>query len=252
MAKTVVKSRPLSLTMMPFYGILVSERSYLLARRRLAKAHYAKSLAQRVLRFRLPVELVDHIAKDLTELEYAEMVRLWNTLKEEKNYRQWVFMVPENFGTVAEQAAIKEVDLLKAGALCSTVVVEKSDGESVRYVHISGSYSRPDLAQLYPGSAPASGPALQFANGNLVVCNHSGTVTSDSREHSTIRPSFKRMEVGRLVQIDGIEDAIKYWDQEAIEHLVKSLDLTVVQMAGEGVGPRLMPRLRLLQIVEWL
>lgn len=54
------------------------------------------------------------------------------------------------------------------------------------------------------------------------------------------------------MQIDGIEDAIKHWDQEAIEHLVKSLDLTVVQMAGEGAGPRLMPRLRLLQVVEWI
>jgi len=162
--------------MMPFYGILVSERSYLLARRRLAKAHYAKFLARRVLRPRLPAELVDMIAENLTELEYAEFVQLWNALKEEKKHRQRVFMVPENFGTVAEQAAIKEVNLLKAGASCSTVVVEKSDGESVRYVHISGSHSRPDLAQLYPGSAPASGPALQFANGNLVICSHSGTI----------------------------------------------------------------------------
>jgi hypothetical protein len=251
MAKATIKIRPLSLTTMPLYGILVSEKSFLLARRRLAKAHYAKFLAFRVTGSHLPAELVDQIADALIELEKAEILQLWHALKEQKQHRQRVFMVPANSGTEAEQAAINELGLLEAGALCSTVIVDRSDGEPMRYVHISGSISRPDLAQLYPGSAPASGPALQFADGNIVVCNHSGTTTSISREHSKIRASLKRMEVGRLVQIDGIEDAIKYWDQEAVENLVESLRLTVVHMAGEGGGPRLMPRLRLLQIVEW-
>jgi len=85
----------------------------------------------------------------------------------------------------------------------------------------------------------------------LQVHCHPGTATAISREHVQIRQSAKKRQVARLVEVDGIEDAIRNWDQEAVERYVKVLGLKVVFMNGEAEGQMLRPRLRLLQSVEW-
>lgn len=244
-------SNPLRLATTPLYGILVTQKSMLLGRRRLARAHYAKSLVHRVVESRLPPELVDQIADALIELDNAEMSRLRTTLTSRKCYRAMLFDLPAVNDTKAEKAAVEELTLLSGDVLAGKVFVKTSDGRSVLYVHISASKNRPSLSQLYPGAVPSTGPALRFEDGHLQVHCHTGTATMLSREHATIRPSSKKRQVSRLVQVDGIEDAIKNWDQEAVERYVKVLGLKVMSMNGEEEGQNLMPRLRLLQSVEW-
>lgn len=244
-------NKPLRLATMPLYGILVTQKSILLGRRRLAKAHYAKFLAHRVVESRLPPELVDQIVDDLIELDNAEMTQLWRTLTSRKCYRATLFDLPVVGGTLAEKAAVEELASLSSGMLCGRVTVKTSDGRNTLYVHISASKNRPSLAQLYPGAAPSTGPALHFEDGHLHVHCHPGTATTLSREHVQIQPSSKKRQVARLVQVDGIEEAIKNWDQEAVERFVKVVGLKVVFMNGEEEGQKLTPRLRLLQSVEW-
>jgi hypothetical protein len=244
-------NKPLRLATLPLYGILVTDKSVIFGRRRLVKRLYAKFLVQRVIESRLPVELIDQIIEDLVDLDCAEMSRLWRTFKARKCQRDTKFQLPLVGGTEAEKAAVKEVDMLNGIALCGKVVVAKSDGASMKYVHISASANRPNLAELYPGPAPPVGPALRFADGHLQVHCHPGTETAISREHVQIQPSSKKRQAARLVQVDGIENAIKNWDQEAAEHYVKFLRLQVVSMYGEDDGQKLMPRFRLLQSVEW-
>jgi hypothetical protein len=244
-------SNPLRLATMPLYGILVTQKSMLLGRRRLAKAHYAKFIANRVVESRLPPELVDQIAEDLIELDNAEMSRIWRTLTSHKCHRAMRFDLPAVNCTEAEKAAVDELTSLSGDVLVGKILVKTSDGTSVWYAHISASKNRPSLAQLYPGAVPSTGPALQYEDGHLQVHCHTGTSTMLSREHATVKPSSKKRQVSRLVQVDGIEDAIKNWDQEAVERYVKVLKLKVMSMNGEEEGQNLTPRLRLLQSVEW-
>jgi len=244
-------NKTLRLATLPLYGILVTERSSLLGRRRLAKRHYAKFLAHRVIESRFPIELVDQTVDDLVELEYAEMLQLWVKMTSRKRQRAAIFQLPTVGGSDAEKSAVEELRSLSGGALCNRVVIKRSDDADMAYVHISASKNRPDLAQVVPGSAPASGPALQFANGHLEVHCHAGTPGTISREHVLIRPSSGKRQAGRLVQVDGIEDVITNWDQKAVERYVKALGLTVLFMKGENEEQRLTPRLRLLQTVEW-
>lgn len=243
-------NKHLRLATMPLYGILVTQKSILLGRRRLAKAHYAKFLAHRVVESRLPPELVDQIVEDLVELDNVEMAELWRTLTTSKCYRATLFDLPVVGGTVAEKAAAEKLALLMGGVLCGRVIVKTSDGKNTLYVHMSAGKDRPSLAQLYPGAMPSTGPALHFEEGHLKVHCHPGTATTVSRERVQIRPSSKKRQVARLVQVDGIEDAIKNWDHEAVEHCVEVLGLKVVSMNGEEEGQKLTPRLRLLQTVE--
>jgi len=244
-------SKPLRLATMPLYGILVTEKSSLLGRRRLAKTHYAKFLAHHVIESRLPVELVEQIIEDMIELDNTEMLQLWKALTSRKSPRETVFKLPTVGGTEAEKAALEELKVLNHSTLCGRVVVGESDGRSMNYVHISASTDRPSLTQLYPGATPSTGPALHFEDGHLQVHCHPGTATAISREHVQIRQSAKKRQVARLVEVDGIEDAIRNWDQEAVERYVKVLGLKVVFMNGEAEGQMLRPRLRLLQSVEW-
>jgi hypothetical protein len=244
-------NKPLRLGTLLLYGILVTEKSDLLGRRGLARKRYAEFLAYRVFGSRLPAELVDDIVKALVDLDYAEMSRLWETWPGRRCQRAAKFQLPAVGGTEAEKAAVKELQSLGVLAISVPVSVGKSDGASTRYVHISASADRPSLAQLCPGATPPNRPALRYADGHLQVHCFPGTATTVSREHVQVCPSSKKRQVARLVQVDGIENSIRSWDQEAVERVVALLELRVVSMNGEEEGQGWTPRLRLLNIVEW-
>jgi hypothetical protein len=246
--------RPLRLKSAPFYGILVTEKSSLLGLRRFVKAHHATFLAHRVLGSHLPAELVDHIAEDITALEYAGMLQLWKALTHKKDHRSAIFGPPEvsGSGTVAEQAAIEELALMIDGRTSLTIVVDRTDADRTeRYTHFSASKTWPDLVELVPGISSASGPTLLYAGGRLQVKCSPGTLSANAMEQVTVWPSSPALKVGRLVQIDGVEEVIRGWDQEAAERYVKVLGLKVVSMKGAEAGD-LTPCLRLLQTAEWL
>lgn len=244
-------SKPVRLATLPLYGILATERSSLLGQRRLAKSHYAHTLVRRVLGRRLPGELVNQIAEDLTALEYASMLKLWKALAGEERHRELHFRFPAIGGTEAEQSVAEELRTMSHGVLCCKVVVGRADGVDVRYEHISASENRPALSQIVPGSASNPGPKMQYAGGHMVVQCSPGSAFESSRERVQIWPNSAGNQVGRLVQIDSIEDAIRQWDQEAAERYVKFLGLKLTSINGED-GEGLIPRLRLLQTVEWM
>jgi hypothetical protein len=245
---------PLRLKTAPFYGILVTEKSSLLDLRRLVKEHHATFLAHRVLGSHLPTELVDQIAGDITALEYADMLQVWKALTHRKDHRSAIFGPPEvsGGGTVAEQAAIKELALMIGGKCFLTTVVDRTDADGTeRYAHFSASKNWPDLVEVVPGAASAIGPTLHYAGGRMQVKCSPGTQSTNAVEQVTVWPSTPELKVGRLVEIDGIEEVIRGWDQEAAERYVKFLGLKAVSMNGAKDGD-LTPRLRLLQVAMWL
>jgi hypothetical protein len=246
----MVSNKPMIIVTLPFYGILATEKSNLLGRRRLVKAHHATFLAYRVLGSRLPAELVDQIAEDITALEYADMLKLRRKLACRQDHRSALFTLPAIDRTVAEKAASKELALMSVGTLTSGIIVDTPNAGHVRYTRITSNKNRPSLVELVPGAVPASGPKLLYADGRLQVTCNPAMHTQQSLERMKLLPSSEELKVGRVVQIDGIEEAIREWDQEVAERYVKFLGLKVVSMNGEDDGD-LTPRLRLLQIVRW-
>lgn len=238
--------RPVGLTTRPLYGIIATQKSNVLGQRRLVKAHHSTFITHRALGSRLPVELIDQIADHVTELFYVDVLDYWRTSRG----REETFAIPTVGGTVAEKAAAAELEMASGGALCTRLVVE---GAERAYVHISASENRPDLVQVVPGAVPATGPTLRYADGSVEVQCSPGTDADLSKERVKVWPNVvrSRWQTGRLVQIDGIEEAIKRWDQQAVECYVELLGLKVVTINGEA-GGGLTPRLRLLQFVEWM
>lgn len=223
-----------------------------MGRRRIAKIHYAKSLTHRVLGLRLPAELVDQITEHLTALEVEGMHQLWRAMADRKEHRAARFRLDTLDGTEAEQAAIKELDLMGASTFTSIMAVDGGgDGAQKRYAHLSASKNRPDLAEIVPDFAPSAGPSLVYGDGHLRVDCRPGSAEVICDESVAIYPSSEERRVARLTQVDGIEEAINQWDHEAVERYVKFLGLKVVSTNGEK-GGSLTPRLRLLQDILWL
>lgn len=244
-------NQPLRVATLPLYGILVTERSWLLGQRRLVKSYYAHTLVRRVLGRRLPGELINQIADDLTELEYADLKKLWTALKDKLHHRETLFQLPAMGGTEVEQSAARELRSLSHGMLSGKVEIAKPDGANMRYMHISASKNKPNLIHIVPGGAPEPDPPVPYADGHVRVHITRGSPSAISRERVHIEPNTAGSQVGRLVLIDGIEDAIKWWDYEAVEQYVKFLNLHVVSMSDEE-GEELTPRLRFLQTIEWM
>lgn len=244
----MVQPKTVQHTAEPLYGILATQKSNILGQRRLVKAYHSRFINRRALGPRLPPELVDQIAEAVTDLVYVDVLDYWRTSRG----RESIFGIPAAEGTAAEKAAAEELSLMSGGILCSKVVLDRTVHAESAYVHISASKNRPDLTEVVPGAAPATGPTLYYAEGALEVRCSPGTNFTISSERVNVLTGFGRsgLRAGRLVQVDGIEEAIKRWDQGVVDRYVKLLGLKVVSINGEDLGG-MIPRLRLLQTVEW-
>jgi hypothetical protein len=242
---------PLYITTRPLYGILTTWSSKAFGQRRLVKVHHSSFLTHRVLVSRLPPELIDQVAEALTALVMVDVLEHWETMsvrKYRRPSRDVKFGISDDgyYRSTAEKAAGTELaEKFDNSLLCTTVVVDNR-----KYFHISASENRPSLSEVVPGAASATGPALCY-DGLQVKCKP-GTSAAIASQKVKMWPAEKKVykHVGRLVQVDGIEESIRRWDQEIVDRYVKFLGLKVVSINGEDGGGST-PRLRLLQTHEW-
>lgn len=243
----------------PLYGILVTHKSWLFSLRKLAHAHHANYLANRIAGHRLPTELVDVIAETLLQMQCERSRQLWKSTGKDREARDNKFGVYKGVAgrTEAENAAFKRmVEVVHGGAVRvhpEQLIVSRTDGKQMAYMHLSVSPPKPQIGMLVPGSTnKTGGPAVRYADGRMRVSCQPGQEdpSTESMEQVSIRFDGKKGTSERLIQLDGVETAVRGWDQESVDRFVKELELKVVAIEGEeGGGSR--PRLRLWQSTGW-
>jgi hypothetical protein len=253
----------------PLYGILVSEKSFLLGKRSQVLQHQGNYLAHRIIGDRLPAELCNEIGSELTTLLVKDAADLWKKMENDQVFRGIKFGTsPAAVATTltgSERVGRRQYNRLSR---CKTaqgtvrvrdtaVVVGRigsAEGAEQRYVHLSAALVRPSISMLVPREAKFSGgPSLTLANGGMRVVNIPDGPTEVSGE--AIYVGWNSGEGGsakRLVQFDDVEASIRAWNQKLIERLVSGLELRVVDVRGvDGTGGGLKPEFRTLQQVYW-
>jgi len=259
----VTLSADLVTTSSPLYGILVTEKSFLVGMRSFALQHQGYYLAHRIIGDRLPTELCDKIGAELVKLLVKDTAQVWKKMVHDPTARANKFgFGPATDCTRSELVGRSKYTLLSRRATAegkevqtnaSLAVVDRlgaAEGEDQRYVHVSASSIRPSMAMLVPKVAKHSGgPSLSLAGGRILVSNH---------PDSDAQPSWDNISVGwrsgesgvakRLVQFDNVEASIRAWDQDLVERLVSGMALHAVDVNGvEGTGGGMKPEFRMLQ-----
>jgi len=246
------------------YGILVTQKSYLLGLRGLALQHHAHYLAHRIVGTRLPPELCDEIGAELGALYLQGAERMWKRMKHDPMARTKKFdfwMAGTDNPTESEKSGVATyMKLAKRDVPEGTIVVLRmmtqidlpgTQHKVQRYVHLSASLTIPSVSMLVPGLAACSGgPAVKFAN-KMLVANQAGGAAQQSAEGLRIDLNDAGS-VARVVQLDDVEASIRGWNQKLVEGFVEQLALEVVAVRDEkGSYGRIKPELRLLQRWHW-
>jgi hypothetical protein len=250
----------------PLYGILVTEKSFLLGKRALALQNHASYLAHRVAGDRLPAELCDQIGSELAVLQTEGADRLWGSMKDDHpGARAMKFRYGSGTAnlTASEKAARTiYTKLSKRDVADGTVVIQAVDahlgvpggaarGNNQRYIHLSASLIKPSVSMLAPGRVPST-PSISLAKGIAMRTSYqAASATRTSTEGVTVRPESSGA-AARLVQLNDVEASIQGWNLDLIESFVGQLELEAIIVQGEG-GTRseMKPRLRLLQRLKW-
>ena len=254
-------------TSYPLYGILVTEKSFLLGMRSFALEHQGHYLAHRIIGDRLPAELCDEIGAELVKLLKRDAARLFKKTADDPTARVLKFMFGPGTAncTGSELVGRSKYELLsrcetadgEVWTDASLTVVDRvgaAEGEEQRYVHVSAALIRPSIAMLVPNVAKHSGgPSLSLAGGSIFVDNHPDSDTGPSWEKIGIAWRSRQTGVAkRLVQFDHVEASIRAWNQALVERLVDGMGLRAVDVNGvEGTGGGMKPELRMLQELEW-
>lgn len=235
------------ITLTPLYGILVTERSYLLATRREATRKHVTSLAHRVLFPRLPIELVEQVADELVLLREQDARHICKSMRKDPAARY------EKFEAGSESTGRLHSSGMRAMSV--RVNMPGVDVPAVRYMHLSMGAEQPGVEMLVPETkvATSGGPAMRYGNDMVQV-----SCRPDSGEEpSSIVTEFPgglgepvKERVNTLLLLDGVEEAMKAWDAEVVKKLVADWKLKAVALNEES-GLELKPRLRMMQVVSW-
>jgi hypothetical protein len=252
----------------PLYGILVTEKSFLLGKRALALQDHASYLAHRVAGHRLPAELCDQIGSELTVLHTEGAERLWESMEGDPGARSEMFRYGAGTASLtgSEKAAwIIYTKLSKRDVADGTVIVQAVDahlnlllrgaerGNNQRYIHLSASLIKPSVSMPVPGVVPtAGGSPMSLANGTAMrTRNQKASAKRPSSDNVTVLPEGSGG-AARLIQLDDVEASIHGWNLDLIESFVGLLKLETVIVPGEkGTRGGMEPRLRLLQRLKW-
>lgn len=114
---------------------------------------------------------------------------------------------------------------------------------------------QPGVEMLVPGETMvgSGGPAARYAKGMVQVSCQPDSGKEASRVVAEYRGGSEESVKGRvdtLLLLDGVEEAMRAWDDEAMKKLLKEWRLNVIALKEEG-GLELKPRLRMMQVVSW-
>lgn len=245
-------TQSLKLTATPLYGVLVTSKSYHIGVRHEVHSHHARFLAYRIAGAQLPPELVDQVAEHLLKLLDKDGMRVFNSLNKDHRKLSRKFGFRVNNETRAQQSARLHIGALAKGLKGMKVQLRRPGGGEENFAHISAGEMKPSLNLIVPGCLPAmGGPAVELERGRVkVTCRPNSEDDIPSVEEVEVSGTGESS-VGRMVQIDGIEDAVATWDPEALKSLVDCLGLQVVRVQGEKGDP-LKPQLRFWQLIDWM
>jgi hypothetical protein len=257
-------------TSIPLYGILVTEKSFLLGRRSQVLQHQGLRLAHRIIGDRLPTELCDEIGGELAKLLVKDTAQLWKAM-EDRRLSRWIKFqrgATAAFVGGSEMLGLRDYNRMSRcetpegvvrvrdqNVLVDSVGDVEEKGAEERYVHLSAALVRPSISMLVPNVAKLSGgPVLTLANGAMKVGNIPDGPTQLSEEYVGVRWRSGEPQYGakRLVQFDDVEESIRAWNKGLIERLVEGMGLRVVNVRGvEGTGGGMKPEFRLWQQLCW-
>ncbi|KAK6433699.1 hypothetical protein LTR95_010122 [Oleoguttula sp. CCFEE 5521] len=254
----------------PLYGIIATQKSYLIGIRCLIATHHAQMMASRILPPDFPDELVSALADRLADLAELRIRSLWDTSSDWDGRLQKfgiAQMVETGGRTPAERATMDQLKNLNVAVI--PIAITKAGGKSARWVHLSAASIRPQLYSNNPSARPASIPGTMLPTQRDSVTSIGSGLrarcrldigTHDPREqlnlnthtltvHSILLDQpLLPLTLNGLVQLDRLEEAIRTWQKEDFEKFVKLPKLRVVATAGEE-GGGLVAKLRLLHIV---
>jgi hypothetical protein len=251
----------------PLYGILVTEKSFLIGTRSQALKHHAHFISHRIAGKGLPPELCDEIGEHLLTLLQNDATQLWERMEHDPAAREARFRLGRYSFNTEPKLALER--FYKRIAHCETaagtvkiegsgVYVDVLDGagsEEHRYVHLSASLVRPSVSLVVPGEVACSGgPQLSFRDGRVNASNRQGGATPLLRDEVRVFMSAGAGvgKANRLVQYDDVDTSIRSWNQQLIETFVLELGLKVICVRGdEGLGSGTQPKFRMLQRLTW-
>jgi hypothetical protein len=245
---------------LPLYGILVSQKSYLLGLRNLAFQHHARFLAHRIIESRLPPELCDGVGTIISALNSEAAEKLWENMRNDPDARARKFQYCVS-GSIAGlmRSEIKGLKQYLEMARCEDVsegsgssrydvkafetnvdLVGSRDREQ-RYVHLSASAVSPNVSMLVPGAA-GMGIGGVFADSTISATSQLGGPSRVASEAVQLAWRGGGHAV-RVLQVGDLEGVVRGWNQEFVEGFVEKLALKAVG----GTKPELM----MLQILVW-
>lgn len=235
----------------PLYGVLFTSKSFLLGVRHVIDGEHAKFLAYRTAGHRLPTEIVDQIAESILDLYDKDAVRIIRpqTSKDRKDALNSALYMCKNFTTtVAGRNTKLRIASLREGLQIVLFHLDKPGGGHETVVHVSADH--PSLSLIIPGSVPATGGPAVMLDGGRVKARCRPALQSDIPALDLAQARYQPGKpIGRMLQIDDIEEVVKNWDPTAVERLVEGLKLEPVRVQGEVDGP-LKPRLRISQMIS--
>ena len=247
----------------PLYGILATQKSFLLGLRSLSQQCYAQHLAHKIAGARLPAELCDEIGTQLSTLLAQGAERMWKRMKDDPDARSAKFLEHDTSGsapTDSEKAffdkfrRLTEIDVaegqLKLVGEAVDIGVPGVEDQVQRYIHLATSLKNPIVSMLVPQEAVHSGgPSIALANRAITISYEPAGGSLPTFEFVRIRCKDAG-DVGRLVQLNDVEASIRGWNQEIVEKFVEQFGLEVVTAHGED-GGGMKPQLRLSQRLIW-
>ncbi|KAM0715519.1 hypothetical protein Q7P37_009017 [Cladosporium fusiforme] len=238
----------------PLYGILCTEKSYLLAVRHAMQKTHATFLAYRLLPEKFPNEMKDLVADELSAMAVENTREIWHAMHDDPEARFAKFTAPN-------ELLLKEARLQNRHVRATRVRVNRSDANVspgragvAHYVHLSIGTERPKVEMLMPGAMAATGgPAARYGPVEVSCRPDSGEELSREQVKCVRRSGYDRKgQVDSLLLLDGVEEAMGLWDEEAMRKLVADWGLRVIMLTSHDAGDDgLKPRLRLMQAVSW-
>ncbi|KAK4496753.1 hypothetical protein PRZ48_012736 [Zasmidium cellare] len=232
------------------YGVFASHKSYLIGVRNLMKREHADMLCNKIMGKMLPPELIEIVADYLFEMEREVVMEKWvserRAMQENISRFEKVIVDCPALGGARERMATSPIKttLVQNSRPITGQNIRLLDPDTTTYIHLC--CTRPSLAINLPPRMQAPTPissAIVYHAGKakLVVRlrgndDSRGVVHEDQVTHMPDkgREAFQEVpkQIHRLVQCEGVEDAMKNWDADEIQKFVDLLDLTIVPFGG--------------------
>ncbi|OQO02966.1 hypothetical protein B0A48_11249 [Cryoendolithus antarcticus] len=244
----------------PLYGIIATQKSYLIGIRCLIATHHAQMMASRIMPPYFPDELVSTVADRLADFAELQIRSLWDATTDwdDRLLKFGIAQLAKVGGrTPAERAAMAQLENLNVAVI--SIPISKCADRPAHWIHLSAADIRP---QFYTNKPSTRHPGTRGMVSWLRAYCCLDTGTGSGRDRLDFVPEKLAVDCivfqrdweppsvpVRLVQFNGLEEAMKAWKQDDVEKFVALLKIGVVATVGEK-GNGMLPKIRLLHVIK--